>query len=438
MPIFFSILLPLLALLCLWGSHRTNQRRRLIGNLPTSKTQGIFIGLVELKGTAESEQPLQSFLAEEICVLYSYHVQEEWRREVEEEYTDDQGRTQTRTRIESGWNTISSGGEETPFYLQDDTGVVLVRPEGADIRPKTLFSETCTPAHPLYYGKGPGGAVMDSTFVRRFVETGLPLHHPLFVVGQAREREDLVAPELAHEKATPLYLLTVESEEQVLRRMGCSLHGLNVLGLALAGGAAVLIATVMSPGQRPPNPWWPQALIGAGVYLGLWFATWFILVFNMLVDVRNRMRQGWSSLEVQLKRRFDLIPSLVAAVEGLRSHEADVQTGLAALRAETAAGAGLSSASRHHGLANTIVTLGERYPQLVAHQGFAQLQAQLVDTEQRIALARAYFNDIATAYNTRLEIVPDGWIARLFGHGSQPLLGVEDFERAQVKVDLAR
>ena len=213
MPFFFSILVPMLSLLCLWGSHRTNKRRRLIGNLPTSKTQGIFIGLVELKGTAESEQPLQSYLAEEMCVLYSYRVEEEWRREVEEEYTDSEGRTQTRTRIESGWNTIASGGEDTPFYLLDDTGVVLVRPEGAEIRPAKLFSETCTPVHPLYYGKGPGGAVMDSTFVRRFVETGIPLHHPLFVVGQAREREDVVAPELAHEKSTPLYLLTVESPD---------------------------------------------------------------------------------------------------------------------------------------------------------------------------------------------------------------------------------
>jgi hypothetical protein len=179
-------------------------------------------------------------------------------------------------------------------------------------------------------------------------------------------------------------------------------------------------------------------LIGSGVYFFLWFSTWFIMVYNMLVDVRNRMRQGWSSLEVQLKRRHDLIPSLVAAVEALSSHEADVQGGLSTLRAEMAAGAGLTAAAKHHGLAHTVITLGERYPQLIASQGYAQLQAQLVDTEQRIALARAYFNDIATAYNTRLEIVPDGWIARVFGHVAQPLLGVEDFERAQVKVDLAQ
>ncbi len=402
----------------------------MIGNLPTSKTQGIFIGLVELKGTAESEQTLRSFLAEETCVLYSYTVSEEWRREVEEEYEDDQGQRCTRTRIESGWTNVASGGEETPFYLQDDTGVVLIRPNGAEVHSKTFYSDTCTPGHPFYYGKGPRGAIMDSTFVRQFSENGIPLHHPLFVVGQAREREDVVAPELAHEQTAPL-LLTVETEDQLLSRMGWFLHGLNVLGMGLAAGAAVLLSGV-------PQVWWPAAVVGGSIYLTLAFITWFILVYNMLIDVRNRMRQGWSSLEVQLKRRHDLIPSIVAAVEALRSHEADVQSGLATLRAETAAGAGLSTEARHRGLTNTLQTLGERYPDLKASAAFGQLQAQLVDTEQRIALARAYFNDIATAYNTRLEIVPDGWIARLFGHGHQPLLAVEDFERAPIQVDLAK
>ena len=140
---------------------------------------------------------------------------------------------------------------------------------------------------------------------------------------------------------------------------------------------------------------------------------------------------------MQLKRRFDLIPGLVAAAEGLRSHERETQESIAAMRAELAAGAGLSTEARHRGVANNIVTLAERYPELQANAGFQNLQAQLIDTEQRIALARAYFNDIATAYNTRLEIMPDGLIARLFGHARQPLLETEEFERATVKVNLA-
>ena len=431
MLIFFSILLPLLAVLCLWRSHATNQRRRLIGNLPTSKTKGVFIGLVELQGTAECEEPVTSYLSEASCVYYKYQVTEHWRREVEETYTDSEGNTQRRTRIESGWTTVASGGEETPFYLQDDTGVVLVRPAGAEIQPQGLFQQQVGPGDPLYYQKGPPDAVMHSTFRRSFTEQGIPLHHPLFVVGQAREREDVVAPELTQDKAAPLYLLTVKSENQLLRGLGWKMHLLNVLGLIFAGVAGWLLA-------GRPSEWWPVAGVGVGIYLFCWFVTWFILVSNMLIDVRNRMRQGWSSLEVQLKRRHDLIPGLVAAVEALRQHEATVLPEVASMRSELDVGPGLSAQAQHRGLARSVISLAERYPELKSNEAFGKLQAQLIDTEQRIALARAYFNDIATAYNTRLEIVPDGWIARLFGHARQPLLAPEDFERAEVRVSFAK
>lgn len=437
MPLFLAILLPLLAMLCLLGSHATNRRRRLIGNLPTSKTQGVFVGLVELKGTAESESPLRAFLSEQLCVQYGFNVSERWERTVTETYTDSEGKRQTRTRIESGWTTVLTGGEEAPFYLLDDTGVVLIRPEGAEVRPLSLFHATVGPGDPIYYGKGPAGAIADSTMQRSFTETGIPLHQLIFVVGQARERADLVAPELAHEKSAPLYLLTVESEDQVLRRMGWKLHLLNILGLVLAGGAACVIPSALDRNLRVPDPWYPWALQGIAVYLICWFVTWFTLVYNMLIDVRNRLRQGWSSLEVQLKRRHDLIPGLVAAVDAMRHHEGEVQESIARLRAEIDVGSSVSTASRHHALASTIAGLAERYPELNANESFHQLQTQLIDTEQRIALARAYFNDIATAYNTRLEIMPDGLIARLLGHARQPLLDIEDFERATVPVQLA-
>ncbi|MBP7950429.1 MAG: LemA family protein, partial [Verrucomicrobiales bacterium] len=408
----FAILLPLLAALCLWRSHKSNARRRLIGNLPTSKAQGVFVGLVELKGTAESESPLRSFLAEQECVLYRFFVSEKWQRQVTEEYVDQQGRRQTRLRTESGWTTVLQGGEDTPFYLHDDTGVVLVRPEGAEIRPLTLFSQTCGPDDPLYHAKGPPGMVAHSAGVRSFTETGIPLHHALFVVGQARERPDVVAAELAHENEAPLFLVTVESEEGVLSRMGWSTHLLNVLGLLFAGLGGWLLG-------KGDLAW---VLAASGIYLGAWFVTWFFLVFNALVDVRNRMRQGWSAVEVQLKRRHDLIPQLAVVVDGLRSHEREAQEGLAALRAEMAPGADAPSGRVFHGVARKVRLVSEKCPQLMADGAFRQLQAQLVETEQRIALARTYFNDIATAYNTRLEIVPDGWIARLFGFARQPLL----------------
>src|SRR5690606_31129740 len=153
------------------------------------KTTGVFIGYVELHGTAEAQSPLSSHLAGIRCVQYQWDVQEHWSRTVTETYTDSNGRTQTRTRRESGWTTVADGGQMIPFYLQDDCGGILIRPPGATVEPTTVFNETCGRSGPLYYGKGPLFAVSDSDHRRRFVERAIPLHHELYVIGQARERE---------------------------------------------------------------------------------------------------------------------------------------------------------------------------------------------------------------------------------------------------------
>jgi hypothetical protein len=106
-----------LGLLFLWGSLRLRRKRRLIDDLPTAKTQGVFIGLVELKGTAEAEAPFTAFLSSLRCVQYRYRVDEHWSRTVTETYTDKDGKTQTRTKQESGWTPVADGGETADFYL---------------------------------------------------------------------------------------------------------------------------------------------------------------------------------------------------------------------------------------------------------------------------------------------------------------------------------
>ncbi|MEY2410831.1 MAG: hypothetical protein QOF48_3501, partial [Verrucomicrobiota bacterium] len=186
-----------LALLCLMAAYRAGKRGRLIDNLPTSKTTGVFIGLVEIKGTAESSAPLTSHLSETACVHYSWSVEERWSRTVTESYTDSDGKSRTRTRHESGWTNVAEGGEMISFFVQDDCGIVLVRPEGARIEPIQVFQESCGRGEALYYGKGPPGSVSSSDHVRRFIENAIPLHAPLYVMGQARERADVVAAEIA-------------------------------------------------------------------------------------------------------------------------------------------------------------------------------------------------------------------------------------------------
>ncbi len=415
--------LGLAALFALHRSHRSNSRRRLVTVLPTSKVQGVFIGLVEVKGTAETASPFVSYLSELPCVLYSWSVGEHWRREVEETYTDSEGRQQRRTRVETGVAIVASGGDEAPFYLRDDTGHMLLHPQGAEVRPRTLFSETCGPASGLYFGKGPAGAIPNSTFIRTFSESGIRLHDMLFVVGKARERGDIVAPEIAADKNAPMYLLTVESEEQVTGRLGRSMGLWVVFSMGLAGGAGWLTGNLA--GKETAVIY---AASGAGGIALLWGLTWVWMVYNSLVDSRNRVRQGWSQVEVQLARRRDLIPSLVAAVQGLCAHEQDLQADVAALR---------NHAQDGHAAGGEVRMLAERYPVLKTDPAFMSLQHELIQTEQRIALARSYFNDVATGYNNRIEVFPDNVIARLTGFQRQPLMEAMEFERAEVKVDFA-
>ena len=147
---FLPLVGAMLAVVGLVMAFRNGRRRRLIDNLPTSKTSGVFIGFVELKGTAESAQPLRSYLAEQACVHYAWTVEEHWSRTVTTTETDSKGNTRTVTRHESGWTRVDDGGETIPFYLQDDCGVILIRPDGAKIEPSTMFDETCTPLSALY------------------------------------------------------------------------------------------------------------------------------------------------------------------------------------------------------------------------------------------------------------------------------------------------
>ena len=430
---FLPFIGALLAIVSLVMAFRDGRRRRLIDNLPTSKTSGVFIGFVELKGTAESAAPLSSYLAGQACVHYTWTVEEHWSRTYTTTETDSKGNTRTVTHHESGWTRVDGGGETIPFYLQDDCGVILVRPAGAKIEPVTIFDETCTPLNALYYGKGPATSVMNSDHRRRFVELGIPLKTELYIVGQSRERQDMVAPEIASDEHAPMFLISTRSEEQVSSGMKWGSRGWTIFGLIAAVGC-----TVWRDGTLNVDPQ-SRLLIYAAIAMGYLFVgalTWIWMVFNSLVDVRQRVRAAWSLVDIQLKRRFDLIPNLVNCVKGYRDHEAQLQTELAALRSQLDATPPGVAGPDHGAVSRTVIGIAERYPELKANDAFLALQKTLADTEQRIALARSYFNEIATHYNTRLEIVPERYVALLGAMKPQPLMEANDFERAAVTVNL--
>ncbi len=447
-PMLFGLGGLALGALFLWLSLRVGRRKRLIDNLPTCKTTGVFIGLVEIKGDAESETPLRSYLAEIPCVHFAWSVEEHWSKTVTETCTDSKGRRQTRTRRESGWSTVAGGARQAPFYLRDDAGLIRVDPDGADIQAARVFSREVGQGDPVYYGKGPAQGIMHSDERRRFTERAIPLHAPLYVMGRARLREDVVAPEIAHDRDAPIFLISTRSERQIGAGLAAQFWVLGALAtLAIAAGW-VVADRLAAPTARGPDPWTTGRAAGpalivarhlwiAAAAVGAWMLGWVWMVYNSMQDLRQRVRQAWANVDVQLKRRADLIPALVEVVRGYRDHEQRVHEQLALLRTQAAVTAPGRPGPDPRGCLPSLRAIREAYPDLKANRQFLRLQSELADTEQRIAMAREYFNNIAEFYNTRLQVVPDRFVCRLAGMTPQPFITAADFERAPVRVHLA-
>ena len=411
-----------LSLGLLWCGLRAGRKQRLLDDTPVSKALGVFIGEVEIEGACVLSEPFTAHLSGQRCAIYRWSVEEQWERWETETYTDKDGKTRTRRVLRSGWTTVDEGGESSGFYIQDETGYVWVRPKGAEIELLTMFSASADRGDDLYHEKGPAEEIDDSTGRRRFFETGMPIGTRLFVRGRARERTDIVAAEIAEDPRAEMFIISPRKESDLSAGREGAYWTWCVLGFLLAIIAACGFAAT-EIGFRGAAPWW-----GGCAYGLAWFGGWVWMVYNSLVGLRLRVRQAWSLIDVQLKRRADLIPALAACLQGYRAHEAKVQVAIAELRAQAAAG------GRVNALTPTLVALQEAYPDLRAQESFRELHANLVETEQRIALARNYYNDSATFHNTRLERVPDRYVANLLKMQPAALFAATGFERAAVGV----
>ena len=160
-------------------------------------------------------------------------------------------------------------------------------------------------------------------------------------------------------------------------------------------------------------------------------------IYNRLVTLKNRFENGFSQIEVQLKRRYDLIPSLVETVKGYMKHERETLE--AVIQARNQAVSGLQAAAGDPGNAAAIsqlagaegmlggalgklFALSESYPDLKANQNMASLQEELTSTENKVSFARQAFNDSVTAYNTYKQTFPPVFVAGMFGHGNDASL----------------
>jgi LemA protein len=166
---------------------------------------------------------------------------------------------------------------------------------------------------------------------------------------------------------------------------------------------------------------------------------YLVAAYNGLIRRRNQIENAWSQIDVQLKRRLDLIPNLVETVKGYAAHERDtLEAVIQARNAAMVAEGPQDQATAENmitGALKSVFALSEAYPDLKANQNFLNLQEELTGTEGRIAYARQFYNDTVYRYNTKIQSVPSNVIANQFKFAEREYFEVDDAARGNVQVD---
>ena len=165
---------------------------------------------------------------------------------------------------------------------------------------------------------------------------------------------------------------------------------------------------------------------------------WGVLTYNTLVMLRGRIDNSWAQIDVQLKRRFNLIPNLVSSVKGYAKHEKETLEEVTASRTKYLSAKTpeekLGANSELTGVLSRLFAVAENYPDLKANTNFLDLQKQLKDTEDKIGFSRQFYNDTAMKFNIAIVKVPASIIANLLGFASRPYYKTEGEERENVEV----
>lgn len=168
-----------------------------------------------------------------------------------------------------------------------------------------------------------------------------------------------------------------------------------------------------------------------------------IVIYNSLVTLRQRVKNAWSQIDVQLQRRFDLIPNLVETVKGYMTHEQDTLSKVTDLRSSWAKAQTVNEKAvldnQLSDVLKSIMAVTENYPDLKANQNFIGLQQELSSTEDKISYSRQFYNDTVTRYNTKLELFPSNVIASMFHFDKEVLFEVQNEDaKNNVKVDFGK
>lgn len=167
---------------------------------------------------------------------------------------------------------------------------------------------------------------------------------------------------------------------------------------------------------------------------------WFVAAYNKLVRFRNQIRNAWHQIDVQLKRRYDLIPNLVEVVKDYMSYEQETLTKVIEARGAAVAAKGAAAQAKAENVLTeslkSLFAVVENYPELKANQNVAALQEELTGTENKISFARQFYNDSVMAYNNTIQAIPSNLIASLFNFAPETYFQAEELDRAVPKADL--
>jgi len=367
-----------------WGAFtgfRRIKTKRHVENIPTSKSAGLAYGPAEIKGKAEpsDDRTLKGPLTKEECVYYHYVV------------------TERRGSGKDAYTVVLQNDEEfVPFHCRDSEGVTGIDPQGAEVT-VTLKKRTRS-------GR------------RTYSEWNIAPGAELYVLGSAEvdpQKGDRLIMSDGNDDGFP-YLISDDSETEVMLRQ--SRKGLMRIGLAQIGTIFLGITFFASHGSFAATDFLLSALVSP-LFLGL---SMFVLMFNDLVFLRNRVKRAWANIEVSLKKRADLIPNLEQVVKTYLSHEQSVMDAVARLRSAFVGKGSYSPAEvdaamkEEKALAGRLIALQEDYPDLKGNQMMEDFMNRLAWMENEVALMRSGYNDGIERYRDLKRRIPEVFIAMAF------------------------
>lgn len=369
---------------------------------------------VWLEGATRCDAPLTVPHFGDPAITYDYRLEER----ITEVTTDAKGRRRKRTR----WVTREHHADATDFELVQGERSIRVHASEADLHDLPRL-----------------GPDLEGFRNWRHSADYLPYPGAVSVLGSVGEHRAWLEkhaniPLVITTKTRKAFLRSSETAESILRWVGFCLQPLGFGALAYAGLLRLDIPRVATETWSQPH-----ALLAAVLGLLAFLLTWSLYSFNSMILYRNRTRTAWKQIDVDLKNRYDLIPRLCEVISGATTHEQNLLRQLTALRSE------LTGASAEHqirqegqvaGQVKRLIAVREAYPELTSNPLFQRLHRELTAIEEKIAHARAFFDDCATEYNTLISQMPRALLARLCGFEDWPLFRVQERQAGAPKVSL--